>query len=104
MYIVSNTLNNSSLQNNNNKNIFIIKMLIFALIYFYRIDSHEYYVDIIGNHGENLIAILHNVDLHILNPSRNLIDKLYVTCFCKRIVSFYNCNKSVEFVKHCYIL
>ncbi|XP_043254565.1 WD repeat-containing protein 75 [Colletes gigas] len=43
------------------------------------IDSHEYYVDIIGNHGENLIAILHDVDLHILNPSRNLIDKQHKT-------------------------
>ncbi|XP_076232800.1 WD repeat-containing protein l(2)05287 [Calliopsis andreniformis] len=41
--------------------------------------SHEYYVDIIGNHGDNLIAVLHNVDLHILNPSRNLIDKLHKT-------------------------
>ncbi|XP_076674924.1 WD repeat-containing protein l(2)05287 [Andrena cerasifolii] len=42
-------------------------------------DSHEYYVDIIGNHGENLIAVLHDVDLHILNPSRNLVDKLHKT-------------------------
>ncbi|XP_076654715.1 WD repeat-containing protein l(2)05287 [Halictus rubicundus] len=43
------------------------------------INSQEYYVDIIGNHGENLIAILHDVDLHILNPSRNLVDKLHKT-------------------------
>ncbi|KAG9433300.1 WD repeat-containing protein 75 [Apis mellifera carnica] len=42
-------------------------------------NSHEYYIDVIGNHGENLIAILHDVDLHILNPSRNLIDKLHKT-------------------------
>ncbi|XP_017882412.1 WD repeat-containing protein 75 [Ceratina calcarata] len=42
-------------------------------------DSHEYYVDIIGNYGENLIALLHDVDLHIFNPSRNLIDKLHKT-------------------------
>ncbi|XP_076755512.1 WD repeat-containing protein l(2)05287 [Xylocopa sonorina] len=41
--------------------------------------SQEYYVDIIGNHGENLIALLHDVDLHIFNPSRNLIDKLHKT-------------------------
>ena len=39
----------------------------------------EYYVDIIGNRGDNLIAVLHDVDLHILNPSRNLIDKLHKT-------------------------
>ncbi|XP_003708110.1 WD repeat-containing protein l(2)05287 isoform X1 [Megachile rotundata] len=39
----------------------------------------EYYVDIIGNHGDNLIAILHDADLHILNPSRNLTDKLHKT-------------------------
>ncbi|XP_031836889.1 WD repeat-containing protein l(2)05287 isoform X2 [Nomia melanderi] len=43
------------------------------------IKSQEYYVDIIGNHGENLIAILHDVDLHILNPARNLMDKLHKT-------------------------
>ncbi|XP_017756050.1 PREDICTED: WD repeat-containing protein 75 [Eufriesea mexicana] len=42
-------------------------------------NSHEYYIDIIGNHGDNLIALLHDVDLHILNPSRNLIDKLHKT-------------------------
>ncbi|KAK9297876.1 hypothetical protein QLX08_008625 [Tetragonisca angustula] len=41
--------------------------------------SREYYVDIIGNHGDNLIALLHDVDLHILCPSRNLIDKLHKT-------------------------
>ncbi|KAK1133746.1 hypothetical protein K0M31_011541 [Melipona bicolor] len=41
--------------------------------------SCEYYVDIIGNYGDNLIALLHDVDLHILNPSRNLIDKLHKT-------------------------
>ncbi|XP_003394578.1 WD repeat-containing protein 75 [Bombus terrestris] len=41
--------------------------------------SYEYYVDIIGNHGENLIALLHDVDLHILNPSRNFVDKLHKT-------------------------
>ncbi|XP_053988404.1 WD repeat-containing protein 75 [Hylaeus anthracinus] len=43
------------------------------------IDSHEYYVDIIGNHGDNLIAVLHDLDLHILNPARNLIDKQHKT-------------------------
>ncbi|XP_076285922.1 WD repeat-containing protein l(2)05287 [Lasioglossum baleicum] len=43
------------------------------------INSQDYYVDIIGNHGENLIAILYDVDLHILNPSRNLVDKLHKT-------------------------
>ncbi|XP_033329848.2 WD repeat-containing protein l(2)05287 [Megalopta genalis] len=43
------------------------------------INSQEYYVDIIGNHGENLIAILHDLDLHILDPSRNLVDKLHKT-------------------------
>ncbi|KZC09641.1 WD repeat-containing protein 75, partial [Dufourea novaeangliae] len=41
--------------------------------------SQEYYVDIIGNHGENLIAVLHDLDLHILNPARNLVDKLHKT-------------------------
>ncbi|KOX68688.1 WD repeat-containing protein 75 [Melipona quadrifasciata] len=41
--------------------------------------TREYYVDIIGNHGDNLIALLHDLDLHILNPSRNLIDKLHKT-------------------------
>ncbi|CAK9809581.1 WD repeat-containing protein 75 [Anthophora plagiata] len=41
--------------------------------------SHEYYVDIIGNHGDNLIALLHDIDLHILNPARNLVDKLHKT-------------------------
>lgn len=42
-------------------------------------NSPEYYIDIIGNHGENLIAVLHDEDLHILNPARNLIDKLHKT-------------------------
>lgn len=51
---------------------------VFILIICCRTNSREYYVDIIGNHGDNLIALLHDVDLHILNPSRNLIDKLYV--------------------------
>ncbi|EZA57753.1 WD repeat-containing protein [Ooceraea biroi] len=41
--------------------------------------SWEYYIDVIGNHGENLIALLHDVDLHILNPARNLVDKLHKT-------------------------
>lgn len=54
--------------------IFFNFLYIFA--YYCRTNSHEYYIDVIGNHGKNLIAILHDVDLHILNPSRNLIDKL----------------------------
>ncbi|XP_047366330.1 WD repeat-containing protein 75 isoform X1 [Vespa velutina] len=43
------------------------------------IKNPEYYVDIIGNHGNNLVAVLHDTDLHILNPSRNLVDKLHKT-------------------------
>ncbi|XP_011870474.1 PREDICTED: WD repeat-containing protein 75 [Vollenhovia emeryi] len=42
-------------------------------------NSQEYYIDIIGNYGENLIALLHDVDLHILNPARNLVDKIHKT-------------------------
>ncbi|KAG7202077.1 hypothetical protein KM043_004751 [Ampulex compressa] len=42
-------------------------------------ESLEYYVDIIGNHEENLIALLHDLDLHILNPAMNLTDKLHKT-------------------------
>ncbi|KYN04804.1 WD repeat-containing protein 75 [Cyphomyrmex costatus] len=41
--------------------------------------SQEYYTDIIGNHGENLIALLHDTDLHILNPARNLVDTIHKT-------------------------
>ncbi|XP_012060006.1 PREDICTED: WD repeat-containing protein 75 [Atta cephalotes] len=41
--------------------------------------SQEYYTDIIGNHGENLIALLHDTDLHILNPARNLVDTMHKT-------------------------
>ncbi|XP_071651739.1 WD repeat-containing protein 75 isoform X1 [Temnothorax longispinosus] len=39
----------------------------------------EYYIDVIGNHGENLIALLHETDLHILDPARNLVDKIHKT-------------------------
>ncbi|KAI4488078.1 hypothetical protein M0804_004926 [Polistes exclamans] len=39
----------------------------------------EYYVDVIGNYGNNLVAVLHDTDLHILDPSRNLVDKLHKT-------------------------
>ncbi|KAL6434766.1 hypothetical protein ACFW04_005163 [Cataglyphis niger] len=42
-------------------------------------NSREYYIDIIGNYGQNLIALLHDENLHILNPARNLIDKLHKT-------------------------
>ncbi|KAG5319933.1 WDR75 protein, partial [Pseudoatta argentina] len=41
--------------------------------------SQEYYIDIIGNYGENLIALLHDTDLHILNPARNLVDTMHKT-------------------------
>ncbi|KAL6257883.1 hypothetical protein P5V15_011482 [Pogonomyrmex californicus] len=41
--------------------------------------TQEYFIDIIGNRGENLIALLHNVNLHILNPARNLVDKIHKT-------------------------
>ncbi|KAK2582531.1 hypothetical protein KPH14_004825 [Odynerus spinipes] len=41
--------------------------------------SPKYYVDIIGNYGDNLVAVLHDTDLHILNPARNLLDKLHKT-------------------------
>ncbi|XP_014479883.1 PREDICTED: WD repeat-containing protein 75 isoform X2 [Dinoponera quadriceps] len=41
--------------------------------------SQEYYVDVIGNYDENLVAVLHDKDLHILNPARNLVDKLHKT-------------------------
>lgn len=42
-------------------------------------ESQEYYIDIIGNHGENLIALLNDTDLHILNPARNLVNKIHKT-------------------------
>lgn len=64
-------------------------------IYYYRIYFPEYYVDIIGNHGDNLIAVLHDVDLHILNPSRNLIDKLYVLR-CKKEYLKFNKRKQTQ--------
>jgi len=38
--------------------------------------SQDYYIDIIGNHGDNLIALLHDMNLHILNPARNLVDTM----------------------------
>ncbi|XP_011056912.1 PREDICTED: WD repeat-containing protein 75 isoform X1 [Acromyrmex echinatior] len=41
--------------------------------------SQEYYTDIIGNYGENLIALVHDTDLHILNPARNLVDTMHKT-------------------------
>lgn len=45
-------------------------------ISFCRTQSQEYYIDVIGNYGNNLVALLHDVDLHILNPARNLVDNL----------------------------
>ncbi|XP_066602543.1 WD repeat-containing protein 75 [Prorops nasuta] len=41
--------------------------------------SEEYYIDVIGNYEDNLIALLHDSDLHILSPARNLTDKLHKT-------------------------
>lgn len=55
-------------------NIFIF--YICFIFYIFSTNSREYYVDIIGNHGQNLIALLHDENLHILNPARNLVDKL----------------------------
>ncbi|KAH0956856.1 hypothetical protein HN011_012186 [Eciton burchellii] len=39
----------------------------------------EYYVDVIGNHGDNLIALLHDANLHIFDSARNFIEKLHKT-------------------------
>lgn len=59
-----------SLFSNNCTNVLIICYLCFST------KLSEYYIDVIGNHGENLVALLHDTDLHILNPARNLVDKL----------------------------
>ncbi|XP_043271275.1 WD repeat-containing protein 75 [Venturia canescens] len=37
----------------------------------------EYHLDIIGNDGNNLVALVQDVDLHILDPGRNLAGKLH---------------------------
>ncbi|KAK0178506.1 hypothetical protein PV327_007392 [Microctonus hyperodae] len=39
--------------------------------------SADYDVDIIGNYGDNLIALVHYEDLHILLPARNLWGKIH---------------------------
>ncbi|XP_008559275.1 WD repeat-containing protein 75 [Microplitis demolitor] len=42
-----------------------------------RATSEDYSIDIIGNYGNNLIALAQDLDLHILQPSRNLSGKLH---------------------------
>ncbi|XP_034952494.1 WD repeat-containing protein 75 [Chelonus insularis] len=39
--------------------------------------SPNYHIDIIGNHGDNLIALVQDVDLHIFSPARNLFNKIH---------------------------
>ncbi|XP_074094761.1 WD repeat-containing protein l(2)05287 [Cotesia typhae] len=40
-------------------------------------NSPDYYVDIIGNYGTNLIAVAHDLNLHILQPAKNFSGKLH---------------------------
>ncbi|XP_032679109.1 WD repeat-containing protein 75 isoform X2 [Odontomachus brunneus] len=45
----------------------------------FNIKSQEYYVDVIGNHENNLIALLHDSNLHIINPASLIEDILHKT-------------------------